>query len=699
MPQDPSGLFARIPELEPLAQDPAVAAAVESGDLFRVYRALQMAKLFGRLPTQRSALESVLANRRAFAKPIVKSPSLHTVNGFGTGFVGKSDEQPDGTYIAMHALVFLFFIPVFPFGAYVVRKASGGVRSTWNIFARVPPGLGSVLYRKLAGVGVATGLACAALLAFHAARHQQMRVVNGFDVPVQATIGALHVDVPARGDASIEVPSGMTHLRAQAGEVVLDERDVQVPSRRDLFAWNIAGAMPLYRAEIYYEEKPLPESDSSKLLDLYCGVPIVDVDPVAFVLKEPEHEISLGEHEKRAVRVQVDYPRTDIKEGQYTRICVGAMEKKAQYAEAARLLAPLAALDKWSADATMSAVQTALLAGDAEGASALAKKGRDAHEGDIEAARLYQDASARAGHAAAVLEEYKARAAAHPDDASAQYLAIRLQSGPAAHAQLEALLQRFPRDPYLLKSVVFAREQSENWAGASEAWERLEKVSAPLAGEAAELQVWALAARGKRAQAIALAQQMISDGPEGERDDMLVRAAQLSGHEQGEALIAGIESDSPGSLAAERARAGLALPADAKDARAKLIRAVATDAAAALQLGRSCSQLELAQLDRTTWTLLALDAARVNDTELHQSLLRVRMLDPHELEVAEAFARGQKAELEQIDLEPEVRAAVLAVRARNASLPAQERKELAARARKLDAVHGIVTAALDASKA
>lgn len=139
--EDPDGLLDRIPLLAPLCSDRWVRRAVASGNPLRVYRSLFLARLTGRLRAHRSELAELLATRRRFARPLRKRLYLGSWDGLGSGFIGSAERQEDGTRIATHVLEFLFGVPVWPLGAYVVRnQAPRGLHDRWTIFAQVPLG-------------------------------------------------------------------------------------------------------------------------------------------------------------------------------------------------------------------------------------------------------------------------------------------------------------------------------------------------------------------------------------------------------------------------------------------------------------------------------------------------------------------------------------------------------------------------------
>ena len=72
------------------------------------------------------------AEQRA-PRPITgKLPTLHRINGIGAAFYGARDHEPDGTYVTTHCISALW-IPIFPLGAYRVRKTGAG---SYSVMAR-----------------------------------------------------------------------------------------------------------------------------------------------------------------------------------------------------------------------------------------------------------------------------------------------------------------------------------------------------------------------------------------------------------------------------------------------------------------------------------------------------------------------------------------------------------------------------------
>src|SRR5262252_4739744 len=248
MIQDPSGLLERVPELRPLCEDARVRAAVDGGDPFAVYRALVLGRLTGRLRQHREVVKNLVRNRRLFAKPIKKGrgPFLGTFNGFGATLLGSA-EKDGSTHIATHYAVGLFFLPLFPFGAYVVSPGKGdALRRSWQLYARVPLTLGTWLWQRTLSLAALGAILYAGYGAFHDTRHHTIHVLNGFGEPIHVTAGAATLDIPPGGRQVVDLPVGMVRGKASvASGLEVDQQQIRVKSGGHTLVWNVAGAAPL----------------------------------------------------------------------------------------------------------------------------------------------------------------------------------------------------------------------------------------------------------------------------------------------------------------------------------------------------------------------------------------------------------------------------------------------------------------------
>jgi hypothetical protein len=326
--QDPAGLLQRLPELQPLCAEPGIGRAVATGDTFKVYRALWWARLTGKLAPHRRTLDRLLASRRAFAKPLKGTPSLGTLNSVGMSLVGKSEPEPDGTFIATHAFVLLFGVPLFPFGAYVVASGGrSGLTSRWQIFARVPLGAVAMVWRRLVAVAAAAALLVGAWGGYRLWTHQDVWVVNGLPGPVQVTIGPASVRVPAGQHVKVNLPVGTHTARALTakGEVV-DEGPLAVQSGSALLVWNVGGAAPVMEAGVPYYAGTPPANAAEPKPVLHCGERWLSLHGVDFEFREPPDKIEMPKGMSSVIKRVVLVGRQEGMDG--AELCAAILENQ-----------------------------------------------------------------------------------------------------------------------------------------------------------------------------------------------------------------------------------------------------------------------------------------------------------------------------------------------------------------------------------
>jgi hypothetical protein len=706
MLQDPAGLLNRVPELESLTGDPKVRTAIESGDPFKVYRALFWARLMGRLTSQRETLSGLLRNRRLFAKPIKGSPWLGTINGFGATFLGQSELEPDGTHVATHAVVAFFVVPLLPLAAYLVRKEQSGVlRSSWRIFARVPMGPVPWLWGRLVAFCAIASVLFGAFAAVRSARYGYVRVLNGFDVPVAITVGDQKATVPARGDMVVSARVGKHPARAATADGIdVDALDLDVTSGKRVLAWNLAGAMPAFLVDVVYHARdkgPVDEPEAPPRA-VYCGQRLIELPSVDYAFRAPDKSVSMPTGSNRMVRSYLDYDRS-AKDA--PRQCFFYLTAKGRETDAAAFLEIAARIARWDPEAAAAAVHARLF-DSIEQAFRIAKEARDARPKEIEANRLYQAVAEQAGGRSALLDEYRKRAEAEPDSADAQYLYARLLHGTENRTLVDELARRFPDHVHLLRASFYARFTGRDWKAAHEAWERLRDKSAEAATEVADQEIRALVAISKFAEALKLANATFEKGSPWMRREMAQRFALVAaagGLGASDVLIARLEADAHlragEKLWLLRQLSGFKVPKEIDAPGLALARALGQDPVAAVRLAGSASEIELSALDRGAWALLYCEAVRTGNAAAERSLLRFAGASAWgDLDALRKLARLEQKVSSDIDLDPEILAAALLVRSRNPSLPAPERKNLVDEARRLDVLRGPVSNAIPAWK-
>jgi tetratricopeptide (TPR) repeat protein len=697
--QDPGGLLQRIPELKPLCEDAGVRRAVERGDPFRLYRALFWARWMGRLRSHRELIEALLSRRRLFARPLRGNISLGRVNGFGMTLLGAAEPDPeDGTSIATHCFVALFIIPLLPLGAYVVRPAEGSdaLNRGWTLFAQVPLGLFPWLYSRAVALSVLALVVFGGAQAFIGSRYQDVHLINGFQEPLSVELAGRTELIPPRDRRVVSVPVGPQRGRAVSqGGVEVDVVDLNVRSSSGVFAWNIAGAAPVFLERVTYTSSstPAPSGDKPKL---YCGQRVLALGHVDYAFVEPPSSLRMKGN-GRTVRSYVDVVR-EVPDN--IQLCTTALGFEDRLADALPLAEANARLKGWDQESASLAVRAALEKDPAE-AVRVARAAVEARPEDVELHRLLQWAAEQAGQLEPLRSEYRARAEAQPDSATAQYLYARLQRGHAGAAAMEQLAQRFPKESRVLRAVIYSRWKSGDWQGTLKAWEVLRSQDASAVLEMTEAEVTALVALGRRGEALSLLEQLFPSAQGRARFDIAELYARIARAEKGatpDTLITAVEATSQlqegEKLWSMRARADLPIEGAPDAPGFRFVSLVGKDPQAAIAAAARLKNPDLLWMGSADWALAYGEAVRTGEEPTEKVLGRARRLDPTSMEVFRRFVRGEQVSLEEAELTPELRAAACFVRSRNAALPREERRKLVEQARRDDWFQGKVSEAI-----
>jgi hypothetical protein len=700
MTQDPSGLLERVPELRPLCDDARVAAAVERGDPFVVYRALVIGRLTGRLRRHRDVVKNLVGNRRLFAKPMKSGsgPFLGTFNGFGATLLGAA-ENDGTTHIATHFAVGLFVLPLFPFGAYVVAPGQGSaLRRSWRLFARVPLTLGAWLWQRTLSLAALAAILYAGYGAFHATRNHTVHVLNGLPEPIHVTMGKATLDIPPGGRQVADLPVGVVPAKATlASGLEVDQQQIRVKSGGQTLVWNVAGAAPLVVASIEYTtgksnaaaHKPPPPV-------FYCGQPVVSVSDVDFRFVEPPSSVSMSGKSPMVVRKLLTTAPTHGKNG--IDLCASYLLGTGKVKEAVSLLELSGRLSGWSSE-TVPALLAASWALDPDRALPLAEEALKAKPDSVLLHRVYQTMASYRMPEADLVARYRARAEAAPGSADAQYLHARLLRGPDGLQAIRAASARFPDSADLLRLLVHAEASSGHWKQAQDAWQRLAKLAPEHAGDVVDDGVIALVALGQ----VPEARVRLQHGFDGWDPSAQARAAvldarlgSLSQANDGERLVKKVEGSTQDAVL--RVRAGLpgALEGSPTSALERFQRAVIRDPSLVPSLAASLEVGDVARLSEAEWGLAWCECARLGNQACRRNLERSLRETAYELAGVAAFVRGEASSLEALTLDPTLRAAALVTRSRLSSLGSQERAQLVADARRTDWVHEQITDALPA---
>jgi len=697
--KDPANLVQRIPELEALAVDPAICRAIESGDPFKVYRALVWAKWRKRLPAHQQTLATLVRHRRLFAKPLNGTPALGTINTIGFSFVGSAEKENDGTCIAMHAFVVFYLIPIIPLRSYLVRKGDSSLFSSqWNIFARVPSSLFGWLYARGLALGLVALVGWGAVDSVINSRIQDVVVVNGFDVPVNVELDGTKKTIAPMERETISVKVGAVEGSASAKGIVIDSLHQKVASSSRHTIWNIAGAAPVFQERVFYTKSKTETAQADTEPTVFCGQQFIDIPHVDDVFSAPPQSVSMNKHAQHVERTHLDLARVDKQPGYMT--CLYFLSAHDQGAKAMRFLEAEAALKGWEGETTGMAMFVADLVSPAE-AIRIARRALQAHPDDVMLHRRYQAVRDRAGQEKELLQEYADMARRQPDAAAAQYLYANLLPGHAGVAALDKLAARFRDDADILRSLTWRRMTLGDYAGTLQGLQRLQAMSPPDAARISDAGVRALVAAGRAPEAAALLAKLMQNPQDDSRAEhaaeylMVVQLAGGDARRQFDQLAKDAKDDA--RLDFIRVRAGMDPMAGSAQTSplVRLMLALRKDPRAALGLSEGMTQAELGQLGPEQWGLLFGEAVRLNRSALVAKLERIDMSMSHaDRAVLKRYVKGEAASLDDVTVEPGLRAAAMLVRARNTALPAGERVQLRAGAAQHDLLHSVVSSAL-----
>lgn len=692
---DPAQLLQRVPELEALADDPRIGRALASGDPFKVFRALMLARLLRRLPGHRALLKELTGERRLFAKPLKGTPALGSINSVGFGFVGNAEEDTDGSHIALHAIVVLFAIPIVPLGAYVVR--STGSRQ-WQIYARAPLGILGWLYTRGLAAALVVLVGVGAIHSIEATGHQDLVVLNGFEEPLIVAFGAQTQTVPAQGRIKVTLAAGALHGTATSAHAgVVDTINTPLASSARLSIWNIAGAAPLVRNTVIYSRTKASGPAPANLQVVYCGKQFVELDDVRFRFEEPPATMSMDKHTD-SVSVQHVTVASEPKVAGATS-CANYLLGRPASKDTAALLAALAQLKNWDEDMAGFAIFAARSVSTAD-AVGVARRAARAHPDNLRMARILQDVRIDAGELDAMLAEHAARAQAHPGSDREQYLYASLLQGQAGIDRLAQLNAQFPMQPAILRSLAWRRANHGDAQGALRDLARLHALAPADAALLMGVEARALVATQRGADAMRLLDAGARDPAGGARAEHAREFALIAQQfkRDGAATLAAVGAgDSPQSLDFQRVCVGLAPldPASAGATQVRLALALRDAPEKALRIAATLERIELMGFPEDHRALLYGEAVRTGQARLARTMGATLGVGGAAEALLQRYVRGDAVALDGIDLELDVQAAAMLVRSRNAQLPAGERAALRSQAARTDLLRGAVSKALN----
>jgi tetratricopeptide (TPR) repeat protein len=696
---DPAQLFQRVPELLAFSENPKISRAIETGDPFKVYRALVLARLFRRLPEHKAVLKALTQERRLFAKPLKGTPSLGSINSIGFSFIGESEKDNDGSYIALHAFVILFIIPLVPLGSYVVRVSGP---SQWQIFARAPLGILGWLYTRGLAMMLVVLVLTGAAHSYHESNYQDLTLLNGFEVPLTVAFGNQVVNVPAQGRATITLEAGVVHGTAKAIKAgVVDTLETTLESSGRYSIWNIAGAAPLVRNTVVYTRENLSRHDNANNASgstVYCGKRFIELSNIQYAFTEPPQTMQMNKHANQTSVEHITVISQPKTAGVFS--CINYAFAHNQEKQMAAAMEALLPLKDWDSRYTDVAVQVARSISGAE-AIRLSRRIVKENPGNIIMERNLQDIRDDAGEHDMMLREYAARARQKPEASNEQYLYVSLFSGMDGLQKMAELAQKFPDNPNILRSLVWRKAAHGDVVGAYRDLTRLRQISQQDANYLFEVEIRLLLAQQRSKEALKLLETALIDNKTEHYSEralefsLIARQLNLDTQKYLHSLPDKEQNDQV--LDYVRVRAGLPLnKAENKDVPIiKLDLALRENPGQALALLTGIHTMELRSLlGRDQVGLLYGEAVRTNNKTAISKLQNLLYLSKADLKLFDQFVRGESTSLDAADIEPDLLASAFFIRSRNPGLSSQEKANWRQRAAKTDVLQGGVTTAI-----
>jgi hypothetical protein len=699
---DPAHLLQRIPELKLLADAPLICRAIATGDSFKVYRALLLTRLFRRLPEHRDLLNTLISERRLFAKGYKNRPCLAGLKTLGFGFLGETEKDDDGSHIALHAVIVPFAIALIPLGSYLVK--STGPRQ-WHIYARVPPGIAGWLYSRGLALTLVTLLVLGAVHSYHQASTKDILLLNGFDRELMVTLDDRHTSIGPYERLTINVRQGRVSGLAEVKNAgTIDRFEQQIGRDDKIRIWNIAGAAPLVHSAIPDEKNTVTELVAPNLATrkaqqtMYCGTSFLEFSPVKNTFGEASAGSSLSVG-KITLEHLPDASVSMDNSGYGLATCLEYVTEHGLEKTMANTLEAVAVMREWNIIDTQAAVKTAQLVS-GKHAIRVAKRALQSHPESIPHERLYQQVREEAGQHQMILAEYAAHAGKEPESARAQYLYAVLLTG---HVGLDAMQQanlKFPQDSTVLSSLAWRKAIHADYAGASKDLMQLRKLSPKAADALFDVEVNVLLALGRQLEALNLinasARDKTSEHRASRAADFALVAKQVNTNPEHWLAQLPVAGKHAGSVDFYRVRAGLTIQDTANLASQdiRLALALRNNPVQAVRQARLMKRYQLSHLARDQMSLLYAEAVRVADPALIAMTRTALLLSPAENDLLQQFIRGEAVEITDADIAIEIQSAAYFIRSRNQQISAQERASLRHKAEKIDFMRGIISTAL-----
>jgi len=289
-------------EGEPSLFPPEVLRLHREGRAIRARKELLRAAKEERNDALAQRQRAQAANLRLWQDQIGGPPSMYTLNGVGTRLYGRDQPASDGTHIGTLWFTFVF-APIWPLAAYLVLPAPTG---GWHFLSKTPLPTTAMATRRWVGAAISVLVLFIAYSMYWSGTHAVVHAFNGFDQPVEVTVGEVSQLVPPRQAAVFDdVPAATTRFASAWGgnEEPFESIDVDLRDRaRETVVYNVGGRAVLRYDWIAYGDQPPAEGH------LLEAGPVLFEDDVDFPFTEPPDSMSVadGETAQRSVLYAID---------------------------------------------------------------------------------------------------------------------------------------------------------------------------------------------------------------------------------------------------------------------------------------------------------------------------------------------------------------------------------------------------------
>jgi hypothetical protein len=561
--------------------------------------------------------------------------------------------------------------------------------------AKVPMGVVTYLWQRAIGLGVLGLVGLGVHAAIEGFGHNTLHVVNGLDRPVTAQLANLvPVTVPPSGEASIRTPVGHQKLVVRDGDREIETGDIDVPRGRGAVLWNVLGAAPLYMEDVVYSPSGAdPPKPGGKI---FCGASLVVEESVDYAFVDPPQSIQMEKGSSSTTRTHLGIAKGGVE------TCASYLFQHGEAEKAAHIYLRVAKAERLPANKLGQTLEGMIALASREDAEGFAKD-LLARDESVDAHRIYQDWLLSTSQRDRAVAEYDARAKAHPDDADAEYLSVRLREDADPRIAVDAAVARHPKHGYLRHMQIYAHRMPRDFDVIASAGAVLLEVDAHLWTRDIAEHATALVAQNRAREALDM---LVKAGAKLEAADAKLaqfyafRVALKLG-EPGQVLPR--EDDAPeGFMLTQRVACGLdidmsdigLLKNDDRKAALRIARAARGSPDAAIDGIRGASDRTLAELPTSVVALLFGEALRRGDAAV-QAKLVTQLGNKKTADAMTAYIRAGTVSEELRALPLEMIAALDFARSRLDGVDAKEKKESLARAKQADALHGPVSVAIE----